>query len=40
VDQISQIRTLSIERLSARLGAISPEELNQIVDGLNEIVGG
>lgn len=38
--KISQIRTLSGERLSTRLGAISPEQLEQIVDGLNEIVGG
>jgi mRNA interferase MazF len=37
--KISQIRTLSVERLSNRLSSLSPEELDQIVDGLNEIVG-
>jgi mRNA interferase MazF len=37
--KISQIRTLSVERLSNQLGAISPEELDEIVEGLNEIVG-
>ena len=37
--KISQIRTLSIERLSAKISQIAPEELDQIVEGLNEIVG-
>jgi mRNA interferase MazF len=37
--KISQIRTLSVERLSTYLGHISAEELNEIIDGLNEIVG-
>lgn len=37
--KISQIRTLSVERLSNQLGAIAPEELDEIVEGLNEIVG-
>jgi mRNA interferase MazF len=37
--KISQIRTLSTERLSKRIGRISPEELNQLVEGLNEIIG-
>jgi mRNA interferase MazF len=36
--KISQIRTLSVERLGTKLGSISPEELDQIIDGLNEIV--
>jgi len=36
--KISQIRTLSVERLSNRVGAIAPEELDVIVEGLNEIV--
>lgn len=36
--KISQIRTLSVERLSSRLGAITPEELDEVVEGLNEIV--
>jgi len=38
--KISQIRTLAVERLGARLGRASPEELAQVVDGLLEIVGG
>ena len=37
--KISQIRTLSVERLSNRMGTITPEELDDIIDGLNEIVG-
>ena len=37
--KISQIRTLSTERLGDRIGRLSPEELQWIVDGLNEIVG-
>lgn len=38
--KIGQIRTLSTARLGARLGRLSPEELEQVVSGLNEIVGG
>lgn len=37
--KISQIRTLSIERLGKKLGRLSPEELQRIVEGLNEILG-
>ncbi len=37
--KISQIRTLSVERIGARLGRSSPEELALVVDGLNEIIG-
>lgn len=37
--KISQIRTLSIARLGKRIARLSPEELDRIVDGLNEIVG-
>ena len=37
--KISQIRTLAIERMGARLGRASPEELSQVVEGLNEIIG-
>ncbi len=37
--KISQIRTLSIERLGQKLGGVALEELDQIIDGLNEIVG-
>ena len=37
--KISQIRTLSTERIGKRLGRASPEELAQVLDGLNEILG-
>lgn len=37
--KISQIRTLSVERIGARLARVAPEDLVQIVDGLNEIIG-
>jgi mRNA interferase MazF len=37
--KISQVRTLSVERLGNKIGSASPEELYQIIDGLNEIVG-
>ena len=38
--KMSQIRTLSTERIGNKLGALSPEELSTIVEGLNEIIGG
>ena len=38
--KISQIRTLSTLRLRKKLGRTSPETLAQIVEGLNEIIGG
>ena len=37
--KISQIRTLSIERIGKKVGRASQDELGQIVEGLNEIVG-
>ncbi len=37
--KISQIRTLSVERIDKRIGMASPEELVRIIEGLNEIVG-
>jgi mRNA interferase MazF len=37
--KISQIRTLSVKRLGEKIGRVSPEELNQIIEGFNEIVG-
>lgn len=37
--KISQIRTLSVERIGARLARASEEELARVVDGLNEILG-
>lgn len=38
--KISQIRTLSTERLGRKIGRASDEELETIVEGLNEIIGG
>lgn len=37
--KISQIRTLAVERIGPRLGKVRVEELVQVVDGLNEIIG-
>ena len=37
--KISQIRTLSVERIGKRMGTVSPEELDQVIEGLNEIIG-
>jgi mRNA interferase MazF len=37
--KISQIRTLSTERIGKRLGRASEEELAAVLDGLCEIVG-
>lgn len=36
--KISQIRTLSIERIGKKIGAISSEELEEAIEGLNEII--
>lgn len=37
--KISQIRTLSVERIGKRIGSLSGEEVSHIVDGLFELVG-
>ena len=37
--KISQIRTLSVQRLSKRMGHVSDDEMSQVVEGLNEIIG-
>lgn len=37
-EKISQIRTLSIERIGKKIGTISSEELEEIIEGLNEII--
>ena len=37
--KISQIRTLAVERVGKRLGRATPEDLAQVVEGLNELVG-
>jgi len=36
--KISQIRTLSVLRIKEKLSEVRPEELYQIIDGLNEII--
>ncbi len=36
--KISQVRTLSTERLGKRLGHLSAEELDQVIEGLFELV--
>lgn len=37
--KISQVRTLSIERIGKKLGKATPEEVAQVIEGLNEIIG-
>jgi len=36
--KISQIRTLSRQRLGRRIGRLEPEQLDLLVEGLNELV--
>ena len=36
--KMSQIRTLAVERLSGRAGSVDSTSLEDIVDGLNEII--
>jgi mRNA interferase MazF len=37
--KISQIRTLSVLRLGKRIGRAKTEEVEQVIEGLNEILG-
>jgi mRNA interferase MazF len=37
--RISQVRTLSVERIGRRLARASEEEVDRVVEGLNEIIG-
>jgi mRNA interferase MazF len=37
--KMSQVRTLSTERLGSRLGRVAPTELEQAVEGLKELIG-
>lgn len=37
--KISQIRTLATERIGRRIARASSEELAQVIEGLNEIIG-
>jgi len=37
--KISQIRTLAVQRIGARICRLGPEILDRVVEGLNDIVG-
>ena len=37
--KISQIRTLSVERIGKLIGKVAPEEIVIVIEGLNEIIG-
>jgi mRNA interferase MazF len=37
--KISQIRTLSVERIGRKMGDAAPEEIARVIEGLNEIIG-
>ncbi|MCZ6716740.1 MAG: type II toxin-antitoxin system PemK/MazF family toxin [Gammaproteobacteria bacterium] len=37
--KISQIRTLSVDRIGRKLATVEPEQLAEIVDGLDQIFG-
>jgi mRNA interferase MazF len=36
--KISQVRTLSVERIGKRIAQADPETLSQVIEGLNEII--
>jgi mRNA interferase MazF len=36
--KISQIRTIPVDRLTRKIGALGPDELAQLVDGLLELI--
>ncbi len=37
--KMSQIRTLSVERIGKKVGQLSADELEKVIGGLNEIIG-
>ncbi len=37
--KISQVRVLSIQKLGTKLGQVSDEELAELIEGLNEVLG-
>ena len=37
--KISQIRTISVDRLGKKIAALGPEMLDQLIDGLLELIG-
>ena len=38
--KISQVRTLAVERIGKRLARAAPEDVDQVVEGLYEIISG
>jgi mRNA interferase MazF len=38
--KMAQVRTLAVSRFGRKLGRVSSEELQSIIEGINEIVGG
>jgi mRNA interferase MazF len=36
--KIGQIRTLAVERIGERISSASPEEMQRVIEGLNEII--
>jgi mRNA interferase MazF len=37
--KLSQVRTLSVERVGDVIDVLPPETVSQLIDGLNEIIG-
>jgi len=37
--KVSQVRTLSVNRIGDLIKTLAPEQLNQLIEGLNEIIG-
>jgi len=37
--KISQIRTLSVQRLGKKITRVSPKDMNKVIEGLLEIIG-
>ena len=37
--KISQIRTISVDRLGKKIAALDPETMSQLIDGLLELIG-
>ena len=37
--KISQVRTISVERLDKRMGSLEKEDLDRILEGLDELIG-
>lgn len=37
--KISQIRTLTVERIGKKIGRVNPQEIEKVIEGLNEIIG-